>query len=252
MKLTEVALSSIEKLLIHFNITHYTIREDGLVDVDGDIDFFEKSFTKFPIKFGKVSGNFKCWKSYNLTSLEGAPTEVGGNFSCFSCTNLTSLEGAPKSVGGFFYCSGCPNLTSLEGAPTKVGRGFDCSNCYNLTSLEGAPTSVGGYFTVQGCTKLTSLEGAPTEVGGDFDCWSCIKLTSLDHLPKKMNGTLGLKGLSKITNYLVIFKTKGVTKIEHDNKHLERIINKYLPTRDMLNCQDELIEVGLEKYAEIE
>ena len=30
------------------------------------------------------------------------------------------------------------------------------------------------------------------------------------------------------------------------------ILNKYLPTRDMLNCQDELIEAGLEQYAEID
>ena len=53
----------------------------GLVDVKG---YFVarggiKSFRG--VKFGKVSGDFKC-RNNKLTSLAGAPQEVGGDFEC--------------------------------------------------------------------------------------------------------------------------------------------------------------------------
>ena len=60
----------------------------------------EKWGLEKPIKFW--NGNFNC--SYNqLTSLEGAPSEVGGYFWC-SYNQLTTLEGAPKEVSGDFTC----------------------------------------------------------------------------------------------------------------------------------------------------
>ena len=33
---------------------------------------------KLPFKFGRVDGDFDCYKCTSLTSLEGAPQEVGG------------------------------------------------------------------------------------------------------------------------------------------------------------------------------
>jgi len=138
-----------------FGIENWSIR-DGLVDVDGDVDLWNKGLTKLPLKFGRVSGNFYCWNN-GLTSLEGAPKEVGGNFNC-GYNNLTTLEGAPKEVGGNFWCS------------------------YNkLTTLEGVPKEVGGYFRCS-YNKLTSLEGAPKEVGGNFWCRN-NNLTTLDYMP---------------------------------------------------------------------
>jgi len=140
----------------------------GLVDVEGDFDCSEKGAkTLRGVKFGKISGDFYCFRN-NLTSLEGAPQEVGGGFSC-SGNNLTSLEGGPQKVGGPFRCSG-NKLTSLAGAPQEVGGDFNCSS-NKLTSLEGAPQVVGGNFSCWGNgNNLTSLEGAPQEVSGDFKC----------------------------------------------------------------------------------
>ena len=57
---------------------------------------------KLPFKFGRVDGDFDCYKCTSLTSLEGAPKEVGGDFYCNYCTSLTSLEGVPKKIGGKF------------------------------------------------------------------------------------------------------------------------------------------------------
>ena len=252
MKLTEVAQTELEKLLNKYGIQNYTIREDGLVDVDGDVDLSRKLFSELPVKFGRVTGYFGVQYCKNLKSLKGVPTEVGGIFTCSGCIKLTSLEGAPTSVGGYFSCSTNANLISLEGAPTSVGGYFSCSSCINLKSLKGAPQEVGGDFICSGCTKLTSLEGAPTKVGEALNCHICLNLTSLKGLPAQIDGKLILTSCPKILNILVIFNTKGITEIEHNNKQLVNILNKYLPTRDMLNCQDELIEAGLEKYAEVE
>ena len=101
---------------------------------------------KLPFKFGRVDGDFDCYKCTSLTSLEGAPQEVGGNFSCSDCPSLKSLKGAPQEVGENFSCSNCTSLTSLEGAPQKVGGDFYCNYCTSLTSLEGVPKKIGGKF----------------------------------------------------------------------------------------------------------
>jgi len=137
-----------------FGIENYTFNDDGSIDVDGDVSFYEIVLTKIPIKFRNVSGDFYCY--YNsLTSLEGCPETVGGNFDCRS-NKLTSLEGSPKTVGGDFDCR-FNKLTSLEGGPKTVGGYFSCS--FNkLTSLLGCPKTVGGDFNCHN-NNLTSLEG---------------------------------------------------------------------------------------------
>jgi hypothetical protein len=131
--------SDIDAICQEYGIKNYTINPDGGVDVNGDVDLSNKRLKSLPLKFGRVSGSFDC--IYNqLTTLEGAPTEVGVDFYC-SYNQLTTLEGAPKEVGGYFSCNN-NQLTTLEGAPKEVGEGFYCS--YNkLTTLEGAPKEVG-------------------------------------------------------------------------------------------------------------
>ena len=173
--------SEIHELCKKYGIENYTIN-NGLVDVDGDVDLDYRKLTKIPIKFGNVSGDFLCY--YNqLTTLEGCPKSVGGSSYC-SYNNLTSLEGAPKSVGDIFRCEN-NKLTSLDGAPESVGGNF---NCYHnqLTSLEGAPKSVSGSFYCYH-NQLTSLEGAPKSVGGDFNCIG-NNIYKLDFIPNYTEG----------------------------------------------------------------
>jgi hypothetical protein len=125
-----------------YNIKNYSINEDLSIDVDGNVNLFNKGLTKLPLKFNKVNGNFECFKN-NLTSLEGAPNKVTGYFNC-AYNQLTSLEGAPKEVNGHF---GCYNnkLTSLEVAPKEVNGNFYCSN-NELTSLEYLPDIKGELY----------------------------------------------------------------------------------------------------------
>ena len=98
----------IDSICERYGITNYTIRPDGVVDVDGGVHLYSKNLTKLPLKFGKVSGAFHCGTN-QLTGLEGAPpSEVGGHFT--SNNNLiTSLEHCPRRVVGYFSCSYIPN-----------------------------------------------------------------------------------------------------------------------------------------------
>ena len=132
----------IEKWLNEYNIKNYTINDDFIVDVNGDVDLKYKELTEFPeyIQFGVVTGFFSCYKN-QLISLRGVPRIVDGYFDC-SFNQLTSLEGAPRKCHNFYCYSNY--LTSLKGSPEIVGS-FDCR--YNsLISLEGASREVGGYF----------------------------------------------------------------------------------------------------------
>ena len=174
----------IEKWLKEYDIQNYTINDDFIVDVNGDVDLKYKELTEFPeyIQFGVVTGFFSCYKN-QLTSLRGCPKEIGKFFDC-SYNNLTSLRGAPKKVEDLFDCSN-NQLTTLEGAPKEVGGDFDC-RWNKLTSLEEAPKEIGGNFECSN-NRLISLKGAPKDVGRDFYCDS-NNLTSLKGAPRKVGG----------------------------------------------------------------
>ena len=176
---------------------NYTINDDGTVDIVGDVNINKSKDGKFPIKFGRVSGNFicNCYNNYKLTTLEGGPTYVGGNYDC-SSNELTSLLGAPAKVEGYFDCRK-NKLTTLEGGPTYVGGRYNCSQ-NELTSLQGAPITVKeGYFDCRK-NKLTSLAGGPTYVGGRYDC-SSNELTSLQGVPTTVEGDFDCSG-NKLTS----------------------------------------------------
>jgi hypothetical protein len=132
----------INRICIKYLIENYTINEDMSIDVDDDVELCNERFTKFPLKFNRVFGDFNC-SCNQLTTLEGGPKEVGGYFYCHM-NQLKSLEGSPKEVGGNFYCFG-NQLTTLEGSPYTVGGDFNCSNNLLIT-LEGAPKIIGGTF----------------------------------------------------------------------------------------------------------
>ena len=85
-----------------YNIINYTINDDGSIDVDGDVDLYNKGLTELPLIFNRVTGNFSCSLN-NLTTLKGCPRWVGGDFNCHN-NKLTSLEFSPDYVGGFFSC----------------------------------------------------------------------------------------------------------------------------------------------------
>ncbi|MCK9472063.1 MAG: hypothetical protein M0Q88_09970 [Bacilli bacterium] len=200
--------SEIEAICEKYNITNYTINEDGSIDVDGKVDLYDKKLKVLPLKFRKVSGNFEC--SFNeLTSLKGSPQTVGGNFYCRG-NQLTTLEGAPQSIGGFFYCNN-NQLTSLEGAPQSIGGCFFCS--YN---------------------QLTTLEGVHKRVGGIFWCDS-NKLKNIDYLSKYYK-ELSIRDnpISKIINLFTTSNEYGRISNREDKDLIMDFIDREIIQQDKL------------------
>lgn len=92
-------MNDIDRKCKEFGISNYTIT-DNIVDVNGNVNLFDKNLNKIPIKFGKVTGNFTCAHN-RLTNLENCPKWVGGNFYCQS-NNLESIIG-PDYIGGDLF-----------------------------------------------------------------------------------------------------------------------------------------------------
>ena len=102
---------SIEEICKKYQITNYTINEDGSVDVNGDVYLQDYYIKELPLTFNKVTGSFYCSRN-SLTTLKGSPKEVGSGFYCQE-NKLTNLEYCPEYIGLNFCCNG-NNLTSLE------------------------------------------------------------------------------------------------------------------------------------------
>ena len=154
----------------------------------------------------------------------------GGNLDCNN-DQLTSLEGAPSRVGGYFTCVN-NRLTSLKGAPSYVHRGFSCAN-----------------------NQLISLEGAPSRVGSDFYC-SNNQLTSLKDVHRyiaEIQGNFFAFDNPIKSHVLGLLLIKGITEIHIDNMQVEEILNRHLNKgrAGMLQAQEELIESGLEEFAQL-
>ena len=190
-------------------------------------------------------------KERSILSVKGKQEDpYPGDFFC-SYNKLTSLQGAPSVVNGYFFCYN-NNLTSLQGAPSVVNGIFSCSN-NKLTSLEGAPSVVNGGFACFS-NNLTSLEGAPSVVNGGFSCFSnnLTSLAGIHKIIKEIHGCADFNGNLIKSNVLGLMRIKGLTRVILDNKQVQNILNKYLKgDRDIIKCQSELLDAGLEEYAKL-
>lgn len=145
-------------------ISHFAInKEDGSLDVNGDVQITDTNLQKIPLKFGKIYGAFYCHNN-ELTTLENAPYFVGGDFNCYG-NNLTSLELGPTDVGGFYSCHE-NKLKKLTGSPRIINGNFNCF-LNKLTSLEDGPLKVIGSYYANN-NELISLEGSPYSVTENF------------------------------------------------------------------------------------
>ena len=96
-------------------IKKFKVRQDGKVDVGGNVCIYGKKLKQIPIKFGNVSGHFECQNNY-LRNLENCPDFVGGDFEC-SGNYIETLEFLPKRINGGFFCknnSYCSIIGELE------------------------------------------------------------------------------------------------------------------------------------------
>ena len=217
-----------------------------------------------------------------LTSLEGGPKVVNLTYNC-SRNKLTNFKGAPRTCA---VIEATENLiTSLVGLPSTLGTmkrtGYlDVSN-NSLTDLNHCPLMYNGKFKCK-LNQLTSLDGCPNHLN-QLDV-SNNRLTSLKGIHKYFKngnltdlnisgnlitshllGLLLIPGLQKITcdNAIAIntlttraMQQNGVSnktiKIFEDLDAAMCIIIKHRAVdADIIDCQQELIEAGLKKFAQL-
>lgn len=216
----------IKKWLDNYNIQNYTITENLVVNVKGNVDLRGLNLKNIPIQFGKIEGYFDISENF-LEVLYGCPFEVTGDFDCyknklislkgaplevlsFDCSHnlLTSLEGSPKIVKEMFRCSN-NKLISLKNGPSEVGGTYSCSN-NSLDSLKGLPLGeyrlearnnnlknligcpkIMKYINIKG-NRITSLLGAPEIINGDMYLFK-NNIKSLKYLPKQVFGVIDLR-----------------------------------------------------------
>ena len=136
----------------------------------------------------------------------------------------------------------------------KVHELFEEEERSILSVMGKQPMHFNGHFSCS-IKKLTSLKGAPSSVSGYFSCYN-NKLTSLHNIHKQ------IKKIYRYANFirnpikshvLGLLLIKGVTEVKLDNKQVEEILNRYLGKgrAGMLMAQEELIEAGLEEFAQL-
>lgn len=175
----------IEQICRRYGIQNYTINEDGSIDVNQNVNFYNRKLTELPLNFNIVDGNFTCAVNF-LTTLKGSPKKVTGYFNCNNNEGLKSLEHAPVEVGGGFGGGHC-GLTSLEHFPQSVGHKILLNN-NSIESMKGLPSICHDKLGLKE-NKISSLEHIPNIIEGGVDLEGNL-IRSFDYLPQEVKGTM--------------------------------------------------------------
>jgi hypothetical protein len=138
-------------------------------------------------------------------------------------------------------------LETFEGCPSHVDGDFNCQN-NKLKSFEGAPAVIksDGLFGGNLFESLHDIHKHIKQVDGSLyfvSQYSYMKRSC--PIKSAVLGLLQIKGLQTVT--LTDTRDK-----EHELYKVQEIINTFLKTPDkMLECQDALIDAGLEEYAKL-
>jgi hypothetical protein len=171
-----------------------------------------------------------------------------------------------KYSGGKFYCSGL-QLQSLKGCPKKIisqsvySGWFDCSH-NQLSSLEFGPETVEGSYIADN-NFLTDVKFLPKSIGVTSSNNIYIhdnQIVTLEGIQKtsfnKSNGTVVLYGNPIKSNILGLLLVKNMSNIQFNKEDigaqaLQIVQQNLLKNKDILECQEELIEAGLKEYAKL-
>lgn len=211
---------------------------------------------EIPVKFNDVYGNVKIVKC-QLTSMKGLPTSVFGNLD-LTGNRLVTLTWSPSHVDGD-YLVGNNNLVDLTGMPKKINGDFNASS-NSLFNMKGGPDVVLGYLLLNN-NKLKSFEGFPSIISRDLVIRN-NNITTLKNIHKhikQINGYLILdtdKIKDSILGLFYIDGLKGVGGASNDNTEPKwvDIFNRVYGEKGkkgIIDCQEELIEAGLDKFAEL-
>ena len=220
-------------------------------------------------------GDFNCGGN-NLTSLEYSPRRVGGSFIAMGNQDLTSFVGAPDYIGEHFYVTGHPSFTTPDFLPNKIGNDCYLFRC-QFTSLQGIHKFFkDGYINgkllipefirshLLGVLLIPNLQKVTL---GAFD--KTGKFAVAPTITQNKTGAVfpgnpvtGELFHDIINNKLFVFNGAQWIEAQHADMPLTTsvvelqmalaIINRHLAKdRDVIECQQDLINAGLKAYAQL-
>ena len=204
------------------------------------------------------------FEDLNLTTLKGCPITVHGDLELKKLKLLSSLEFGPKEVSGWVEISALPKIKSLKGLP-EIFESLSLSmmdidnlvglpnhlenitlNSVVLGSFEGISETIDHNLTIRNIASILRAHMKVfsfLELYGRIESVEKIILENIEIDPKTpLLGLLKIKNLSEVE----------IKRINNDDlaKGIE-IVNKYLPLGNILECQSELIDAGLEDFAKL-
>lgn len=103
--------------------------------------------------------------------------------------------------------------------------------------------------------KIEDFKNLPRRIMSSFECDSdhLLSLHNLHKFVEQIDGhaTFNCNITSSVLSLLQIKGLKNVAFGGNTNYKIEKIINKYLPEGDIMECQDELMEAGFMEYAKL-
>lgn len=170
--------------------------------------------------------------------------------------DLTQIEFSEETI---YLTIHKASIQSLIGCPQKIQTLILIENA-NLITLEGCPSKL-KELTIDNHKNLQSLEHIASDIEGNLHINNNAKITSfhnLDKLVKRIGNMLWFDSTIK-DSALSILKIKGLehgVRQRHNdpnaNSPLGKILTKYIYSgRDIIECQEALIDAGLKDYAEL-
>jgi hypothetical protein len=138
--------------------------------------------------------------------------------------------------------------------PTFLRASLNGINGAVISSFDDFPKIIMGHLFINN-HHISNFQQAPTVIIGRLSLHS-NKLESLKDIHKhihEINGHLNLANNPIRSHVLGLLLIKGLTKVLLDNTQVAEILNRYLGKGrvGMLMAQEELIEAGLEEFAQL-
>ena len=193
----------IENWLNQYHIRNYELIQNAkygyVVNVNNNVDLYNRNLKSIDIKFNHVTGWFDCSEN-ELTSLEGCPNIVNGDFYC-SYNQLTSLKYCPRVIFGSLYCRKNKLISLNDCCHTIVDGNFNCT----INDL-----------TIKGLEKLP-LINKKIELFGNKQLGYLENITDFNELKNKLNEVFNLEkekeNLLKLINNENLINNKNINKI---------------------------------------
>lgn len=138
--------------------------------------------------------------------------------------------------------------------PTFLRASLNGINGIVISSFDDFPKIIMGHLFINN-HRISNFQQAPTVIMGGLSLHG-NKLESLKDIHKhihEINGHLNLANNRIRSHVLGLLLIKGLTQVQLDNIHVRAILNRHLGKgrAGMLQAQEELIEAGLEEFAQL-